>query len=316
MCDYYRERGVEISPPQVVLTSSTSEAYGYLFKLLCDPQDEVLIPIPSYPLFTYLGALESVTTTPYHLRYDGSWYLDFSSLINAISPRTKAIVVVNPNNPTGTLLSPTERAQLLALAAERDLAVISDEVFSDYIFGPEQFTSTSFVGTNSALTFVLNGLSKVAGMPQMKLGWIVLNGSQTAQQSALERLELISDTYLSVGTPVAKALPRLLEIGSEIREQITKRVQSNFASLDTRLANTSARRLHLDGGWSAIVQVPETQREEDWVTGLIDEHGVVTQPGYFFDMDRGAYLVLSLITPPDVFEEGIERLCAYVTKHS
>ncbi len=298
------------SPQQhVVLTASTSEAYAFLFKLLCDPQDEVLIPIPSYPLFTYLGALDSVNAIPYHLRYDGSWYLDFHSLRQAISPRTKAIVTVNPNNPTGTLLSETERDELLSVAADYDLAVISDEVFADYNLGPKRFTSTSFTGTSSALSFVLNGLSKAAGMPQLKLGWIALNGSETEITRALERLEVIADTYLSVGTPVAKALPRLLAIGSTIRERILERVRSNLAILDKRLANTAAHRLHLDGGWSAIVQVPETQSEEDWVTGLIEEHAVITQPGYFFDMGRGAYLVLSLITRPEDFEAGIERLC-------
>lgn len=316
ICDYYRAHGVALSPQHVVLTASTSEAYAFLFKLLCDPQDEVLIPVPSYPLFTYLGALESVNAVPYHLRYDGSWYLDFSSLRQAISPRTKAIVAVNPNNPTGTLLSRAERDELLRVAAEHNLALISDEVFADYALGPKRFTSTSFMGNRSALSFVLNGLSKTAGMPQMKLGWIALNGSDTEVSRALARLEVIADTYLSVGTPAAKALPRLLSIGSATREQILQRVRANLASLDKRLANTAAHRLHLDGGWSAIAQLPETQSEEDWVTGLIKEHAVITQPGYFFDMSRGAYLVLSLITRPEDFEAGIERLCAHVAKHS
>jgi aspartate/methionine/tyrosine aminotransferase len=314
ICDYYRARGVALSPKQLILTVSSSEAYSYLFKLLCDPQDEVLIPIPSYPLFTYLGALESVTAIPYQLRYDGSWYLDFNSLRAAISPGTKAIVTVNPNNPTGTLLSIAERDELLAIAADHDLAVISDEVFADYNLGPER--STSLIGNNSALSFVLNGLSKAAGMPQMKLGWIALNGAPKEIDRALERLEVIADTYLSVGTPVAKALPQLLAIGAVVKDQILHRVRSNLALLDRRLANSAAHRLHLDGGWSAIVQVPETQSEEDWVTRLIEEHAVITQPGYFFDMGRGAYVVLSLITPPETFEEGTERLSAYVGNHS
>jgi aspartate/methionine/tyrosine aminotransferase len=172
------------------------------------------------------------------------------------------------------------------------------------------------MGTGSALSFVLNGLSKAAGMPQMKLGWIALNGAQTEINRALERLEVISDTYLSVGTPVAKALPQLLTIGADVREQILQRVRRNLALLDKRVTNTAAHRLHMDAGWSAIVQVPETQSEEDWVTGLIEDYAVITQPGYFFDMGRGAYLVLSLITAPETFEQGIERLCHYVAKHS
>jgi alanine-synthesizing transaminase len=316
VCDYYKTRGVTVSPEQIVLTASTSEAYAYLFKLLCDPGDEVLIPIPSYPLFTYLGALESVTSIPYQLRYDGSWYLDFESLKRSISPRTKAIVTVNPNNPTGTLLSSAERDQLLAIAQHYGLAIISDEVFADYNVRSKPLTATSLAGTTSALTFVLNGLSKAAGMPQMKVGWMVLNGPEEDRHDATERLEVIADTYLSVGTPVAKALPQLLKIGSSVREQILDRIRSNLAMLDALLANTVAHRLHFDAGWSAILQVPETQSEEEWVTGLIEQHAVITQPGYFFDMDRGAYLVLSLITPPLVFGEGLERIRTYLAQHS
>ncbi len=316
VCAYYQARGVLIKPEQLVLTASTSEAYGYLFKLLCDPGDEVLVPVPSYPLFTYLGALESVNTVPYRLEYDGSWYVDFGSLRQALSPRTKAILIVNPNNPTGTLLSPTERDELLLIAAQHNLPIVSDEVFADYNLGAKQFTSTSLMSTQATLNFVLNGLSKAAGMPQMKLGWIALNGPEEERNHALERLEVIADTYLSVGTPVTKALPRLLSIGSGIRERILERVRRNLAALDDRVRDTSAHRLHLDGGWSAIVQVPGTQTEEDWVTGLIEKHAVITQPGYFFDMSRGAYLVLSLITPPETFDEGVNQLRSYVLQHS
>jgi alanine-synthesizing transaminase len=316
VCDYYKARRITTSPEQIVLTASTSEAYAYLFKLLCDPGDEVLIPIPSYPLFTYLGALECVTPIPYQLRYDGSWYVDFESLKRSISARTKAIVTVNPNNPTGTLLSPVERDELLAVAHEYEFAIISDEVFADYNLGSKSFGATSLAGTTSALTFLLNGLSKAAGMPQMKLGWIVLKGPDKDRRDATERLEVIADTYLSVGTPVAKALPQLLTIGASVREQILGRVRSNLAMLDALLANTAAHRLHLDAGWSAMLQVPETQSEEEWVTGLIEEHAVITQPGYFFDTDRGAYLVVSLITPPLVFAEGLERIRTYLAQHS
>lgn len=316
LCDYYEARGVIVSPDQLVLTASTSEAYAFLFKLLCDPGDEVLIPIPSYPLFTYLGALESVTSVPYHLRYDGSWYFDLTGLRRAISPHTKAIVTVNPNNPTGTLLSPSERHDLVTIAEEYNLPIISDEVFADYNLSSKPFKATSLTGTTSALSFVLNGLSKAAGMPQMKLGWIVLNGSQEERHRAMERLEVVADTYLSVGTPVTTALPQLLAIGSGIRDEVFARVRDNLATLDAGLANTAAHRLHLDAGWSAIVQVPETQSEEEWVSGLVEQHAVVTQPGYFFDMDGGAYLVLSLITPPSVFEEGLEHLRKYIAKHS
>lgn len=317
ICNYYRERGVAISPEQLFLTASTSEAYAYLFKLLCDPNDEVLIPVPSYPLFTYLGALEAIRTVPYHLHYDGSWYVDFQSLKSAISERTKAIVTVNPNNPTGTFLNAAEREEMFSLAAKHDLALIADEVFADYCLFPNKGASTCLAGhTGSSLSFSLNGLSKAAGMPQMKLAWIVMDGPAETLKLATDRLEMIADTFLSVGAIPQRALPKLLELGGTLRSDILQRISHNLKAIDKRIRNTAVQRLHMDGGWSAILRIPNTRPEEYWVTSLIEEHGLITQPGYFFDMPQEAYLVISLITPRGHIEAGVDILCEHVARHS
>ncbi len=314
--EYYRERGITITPRQLLLTASTSEAYSQLFKLLCDPGDEVLAPLPSYPLFEYLAALESVRMAPYRLRYDGSWHLDFTNLRAQINRRTKAIIVVNPNNPTGTFLTTEEQNELLSVAKQFSLPIIADEVFTDYAFMPRAQAARTFIGKDSALSFSLNGLSKAAGMPQMKLAWICLNGPAQAQQEARERLEIIADTYLSVGTPVQQALPDLLRVGANIQRQLWRRIEENLATIDDLLRGTPAQRLHLEGGWSAILQLPRVMTEEEWVRGLLQEQDIVVQPGYFFDMESEAYIVLSLITPVAQFREGIEGICRAVSRYN
>jgi aspartate/methionine/tyrosine aminotransferase len=305
---YYGRRGVRVTPEQILLTASTSEAYSLLFKLFCNPGDEVLAPLPSYPLFEYLSALESVRIVPYWLRYDGSWFIDFADLKRQISPRTRALVVVNPNNPTGSYLKRAEAEELLALARQHDLPVIADEVFMDYAVGTAGGRVKTFIGRDTTLSFSLNGLSKAAGMPQMKLGWIVINGPEADRQMARERLELLLDTYLSVNTPVQRALPQLLEIGQNIQQQIVERTSANFLFLTQILEGSPGHCLHLEGGWSAVVQLPATTSEEAWITRLVEECSVIAQPGYFFDMPSEAYIVVSLITPPDIFHEGINRL--------
>ena len=313
---YYRDRGVFISLDQLALTASTSEAYSYLFKLLCDAGDELLTPLPSYPLFEYLAAFESVRTIPYRLRYDGTWYLDMASLRARMNRRTKAIIIVNPNNPTGTFLSQEERSELLNLARQFSLPIISDEVFGDYIITPGAPISTTLAENDSVLTFSLNGLSKTAGMPQMKLGWIAIGGPAQARQEARQRLEITADTYLSVGTPVQHALSDLLQIGAVLQQQLLQRIKQNIAIMDNLTKGTAIQRLYLHGGWSSILQLPRTLTEEDWVRGLLQEENVLVQPGYFFDMESEAYIVLSLITSPDEFREGVGRICSYVSRHS
>lgn len=283
------EYGVAVE--RVVLTTSTSEAYSWIFKLLCDPEDEVLVPRPSYPLFEYLAALESVVAKPYSLIYGDGWFVDLHGM--EITERTRAIVVVNPNNPTGSYLKPAELDYLVTLARKHDLAILSDEVFSDYRVSGEGVCS--LVHVKDAVTFCMNGLSKLIGMPQMKLGWIIANDA-----GALERLELIADTYLSVGTPVQCALPQLLNMKAGVQAQIMRRVRENLAMVP------EARRV--EGGWYAVLQVPRTRSEEEWALDLLERHNVLVQPGYFYDFDSEAFLVLSLLTPPEVFQEGLRRI--------
>jgi hypothetical protein len=305
---YYERRGISILPAEILVTASTSEAYALLFKLFCNAGDEILAPLPSYPLFEYLAGLESARIVPYRLVYDGSWYIDFADLRQQISPRTRAIVVVNPNNPTGSFLKKSEADALLDVARQYGLPIVSDEVFMDYSFGDGSDRVTTLIGCDSVLTFSLNGLSKAAGMPQMKLAWIALHGPERDRETARRRLELMFDTYLSVGTPVQWALPELLEIGEGIQEQVRLRTGQNLKALKLLLENSPNCCLHCEGGWSAIIQLPKRLSEQEWVTRLLQEQNVIVQPGYFFDMASEAYVVVSLITPGNEFSEGIRRL--------
>ena len=310
---YYEEYGLHISPEQIVLTSSSSESYSLLFKLFCDPGAEVLVPVPSYPLFEYLSALESVKSVPYRLNYDREWFVDFNHMRDRITSRTRAIVVVNPNNPTGSRLKKSECDDLFELASHYRLPVIADEVFIDYAH--ERLpVAKSIAGDKRGLNCSLNGLSKSAGMPQLKLGWIVLGGIQAEQEQIRERLELLLDTYLSVNTPVQRALPDLLAIGKSIRKKIAERVVRNVRSLDHLLEGRTAQAIKSEAGWSALVKLPATLPEAQWVARLLEEKNTVVQPGYFFDMPSEAYVIVSLITPPAVFDEGIQRLAALVTE--
>jgi hypothetical protein len=303
---YYRLRRDQISPDNVLLTASTSEAYAYLFKLLANPGDEILAPRPSYPLFELLAGLESVKIRQYPLRYDGVWHVDFDALEQAITPRTRGIVAVNPNNPTGSFLKRAELDHLDSLAARRGLAVLSDEVFRDYAFGEDAGRVSTLAGDRRALTFSMSGLSKIAGLPQMKLGWIVASGPRSAE--ALDALELIADTYLSVSTPVQVALPRLLGLSNGILQQVRERTASNLARLREAIHGSAATLLRAEGGWYAVLQVPRTRTEEEWTLKLLEESDVLVQPGFFFDFESEAFLVLSLLPEPATFAEGVGRL--------
>jgi alanine-synthesizing transaminase len=316
VAEYYRARGIDISPERLLLTASTSEAYALLFKLFCDPGDEVLAPLPSYPLFEYLAAFESVRITPYRLRYDGSWFLDLASLRESISSRTRALIVVNPNNPTGSFLKQDEAEELARVASEHGLPIISDEVFMDYAIAPSAASLRTLIGAGPNLTFSLNGLSKAAGMPQMKLAWIAISGPEAECTAARQRLELLADTYLSVATPVQCALPRLLQIGASIQQQIADRLGENLIAMHTLLANSPAHPLPVEGGWSAIIRLPRTNAEETWIACLLEERDVIVQPGYFFDMETEAYIVVSLLTAPEVFAESIRRIEAAIAKRA
>ena len=305
---YYDERGEAVRVEDILLTSSTSEAYALLFKLLCDPGDEVLVPRPSYPLFDYLAAMESVAVKQYALKYEARWAIDFEALEKEIGPRTRAIVAVHPNNPTGSFVKRDERARLDSICAERGIALLSDEVFLDYGRGGDDRRAGSLAVGGEALTFAMSGLSKVAALPQMKLGWIVVGGEQGRRPEAFERLEWIADTYLSVGAPAQCAVPRWLEMRGAMQEEIRRRVDANREELERALgADSAARALFMEGGWYGVIEVPRTRSEEEWTLELLREHNALAQPGYFFDFEREAFLVSSLLTPERTFAEGLRR---------
>jgi alanine-synthesizing transaminase len=280
---------------RVVLTASTSEAYSWLFKLLCDPADEILVPRPSYPLFDYLAALECVTVLHYGLFYDHGWFIDFHTIERAINDRTRAIVLVNPNNPTGHFLHRHELAQLSAFG----LPIISDEVFRDYQLQAAPDSVLTMQNCAETLVFTLNGLSKTLGLPQMKLAWMIANGPADDVREALGRLEMIADTYLSVGTPVQCALPSLLKLRVPVQRQILDRLRANLAVLKA----SGLRMLDIEAGWYAILPRPEGSELR-----LLREHDVLVQPGYFYDFENPGYIVLSLLTASEIFREGIRRL--------
>jgi aspartate/methionine/tyrosine aminotransferase len=293
-----------------VLTSCTSEAYGLLFKLLCDPGDAVLIPQPSYPLFELLTGLDAVVATPYHLEYLGTWVIDRESLIAACGPRTRAILVVSPNNPTGSMMRRADREWLVAFALEHELAIIADEVFAAFPIAPGP-DATSLLGEERVLTFTLGGLSKFVALPQLKLGWVVVSGPAAVVVDALARLEVICDKYLSVATPVQVALDRLLAAGAEVRETIGARVLHNYQALVRAAASHPAVRvLAPEGGWSVVLRVPDTIGEEALVLQLLSEARVVVHPGYFFDFPRGAHLVISLLPEPGLFSPSVAMVLA------
>lgn len=311
----YARRGARVDADRIVLTSGTSEAYAYVFKLLCDPGDAVLVPRPSYPLFEFLAGLESVRVEAYPLAYDGEWRVTLAALSEAVTPRTRAVVVVNPNNPTGSYLKKDEAASLVALCAERRLALIADEVFADYAFGGDpRRVPTLAADEGLALSLSLGGLSKSCGLPQLKLAWIAAAGPRELVDEALARLEIIADTYLSVSTPVQRAAPRLLARLLELQAPIAARIASNRETLRTRLLPDSpATLLAAEGGWYAVLRIPATLAEEERVCRLLEAHNVLVHPGYFFDFPSEAYLVLSLLPPPEVFAKGIERILLDLT---
>ena len=311
---YYRQRGIAVDPNAIALTASTSEAYGFLFKLLCDPGDEVLIPAPSYPLFEYLAGLESVRAISYRLRYDGSWFLDFEDLRKRLTPRTRALVLVNPNNPTGSFIKSAELERLTGFCLNARISLISDEVFMDYEFGTHAGRVRSLIGPGPGLRFSLNGLSKTAGMPQLKLGWIVLSGGEDETAAARGRLELACDTYLSVNTPVQMAAGALLQIGKQVQRELLATARANLEWLTQAADGSPVHVLHTEGGWSVILQFPRTCREEEWLLGLFEQQQVLLQPGYFFDLESEAFLVASLITRRETFQEGITRTLEHVNR--
>jgi alanine-synthesizing transaminase len=314
---YYAAHGSSVTPDRLILTTSTSEAYSFLFRLLCDPGDTVLVPTPSYPLFDFLADLQDVKLEPYELVYDHGWQIDFHSVQEAIErarrapSRCRALLAVHPNNPTGSFVKLAEAEELNRVCAAQEMAIVADEVFLDYSLA--NVPRLTFSSNDTVLTFTLSGLSKVSGLPQMKVAWIAANGPHTLLSEAMTRLEVIADTYLSMNAPLQSAVPVMLEQRYRIQSQLVQRIATNLALLDAQLDwHKLCRRLEVEGGWYVILRVPAAGSDEELAIALLRESGVLVQPGHFYDFQSDGYLVISLITPIEEFAEGIRRLLAFV----
>lgn len=307
VCEYYAERSECVSADDLFLTASTSEAYSFIFRLLCDPGDEILIPTPSYPLFEFLADLQDVKLVRYPLFYDHGWHIDFHSLEQAVTQRTRAVIVVHPNNPTGHFTKREEMAALNRLCYSGEMAIIADEVFLD--FQIEDGKAPSFSGNTEALSFTMSGLSKISGLPQMKLAWIVVSGPASKKEEALARLEVIADTYLSVSTPIQLAVPVLLTQRYNFQNSLMSRVRQNLAELDRQLEmQKSCTRLRVEAGWYIVLRIPAIRQDDELALKLLQEHGVYVHPGHFYDFPGDGSLVLSLITPESEFAEGLVKI--------
>jgi alanine-synthesizing transaminase len=324
---YYAERGVHVPPDGIVLTTSTSEAYSFVFKLLSNAGDEVLVPQPSYPLFDFLADLQDARLARYPLIYDHGWQIDFHAVTQAITPRTRAVIVVNPNNPTGNFCQPQEIAQLNEICSAHGTAIIADEVFLDYSLGEER--PQTFAANQSALTFTMSGISKICGLPQMKAAWLVTSGPEALRAEALARLEVIADTYLSMSSPIQHALPFMLQTRHAFQPQLIGRVRRNLAELDRQLAaykNLPSeesgdrgiwRRLQCEGGWYAVLQLPVNQSSDELAMRLLKQRGVYLHPGHFYEFAGEHFVVVSLITPAGDFADGVRASihCATANQH-
>jgi alanine-synthesizing transaminase len=324
VAEYYADRGDQIPVSDIVLTTSTSEAYSFVFRTLCNPGDEILVPAPSYPLFGFLADIHDVRLMQYPLLYDNGWQIDFSALEKAIVPRTRAVIVVNPNNPTGHFVKPDDVRALNEICSARGMAVIADEVFLDFAAGestvrrdpvrlprnrPAAGKRPSLASNAGALTFTMSGLSKISGLPQMKAAWLVTSGPEACKVKALERLEVIADTYLSMNTPVQLALPELLHQRHGFQKQVVTRVRRNLAELDRQLAlKKSCNRLEVEGGWYAVLRVPATRSDDDLAVELLKEKNIYVHPGHFYDFPKDGFLIVSLIMQERDFSEGIRLL--------
>jgi len=303
---YYASLSLQVDPASLILTTSTSEAYSFVFRLLCNPGDEVLIPTPSYPLFDFLADIQDVKLVRYALFYDHGWHIDVHALEQAITPRTHEIIVVHPNNPTGHFTKQDEMRRLSEICGARGMSIIADEVFLDFAFDRRP---QSFAANQNALTFTMSGLSKISGLPQMKLAWLAVNGPTEAKREALARLEVIADTYLSLNAPIQLAARSLLEQRHGFQMQLMERVRKNLAELDLHLARQkTCARLEVEGGWYAVLRVPATLPDEELAIELLGNHDVYVHPGHFYGFSSDGYLVVSLMTPEDEFGEGVRRI--------
>ncbi len=325
VAEYYADRGDEVAVDDIVLTTSTSEAYSFVFRTLCSPGDELLVPAPSYPLFGFLADIHDVRLIHYPLVYENGWQIDFPSLQQAITPRTRGIIVVNPNNPTGHFVKPEELVKLNEICTASNLAVIADEVFLDFAhadFGARRDAvrvaqprgengkkPASLAVNGGALTFTMSGLSKISGLPQMKAAWLVASGPAAIKKQALDRIEIIADTYLSMNAPVQLALPVLLQQRHGFQKQVLTRVRRNVGDLDRQLMlRKTCSRLEIEGGWYAVVRVPVTRSDDDLAVDLLTKKGIYVHPGHFYDFAKDGYLIVSLILPEREFAEGCRQM--------
>jgi len=319
--DYYRGRRgffcgeAAVDPERIVITSSTSEAYHYVFRLLCEVGDEILVPAPSYPLFEYLADLADVRPVPYPLLYDQGWQVDFTGLNAALTQRSKAVVVVHPNNPTGSFVREEEARKLAEICASHELGIIADEVFLDYADEPQP--RATFALASPALTFTLSGLSKICLLPQLKVGWMVVSGPKELATTALERLEVIGDTYLSPSTPTQLALTEMIDLRASLQAQMCQRLSSNLRFLDDAFRKGGVvTRLKREGGWYAVLQVPATRSDEDLAIELLESCDVLVHPGHFFDFPRDGFLIVSLIVGESEFQNGVRGLQKFFSSAS
>jgi alanine-synthesizing transaminase len=307
VAQYYAHRGPALSDNDIFLTTSTSEAYSYVLRTLCNPDDEVLIPEPSYPLFEFLADIQDVRLVRYPLIYDYGWQIDFHALEEAITPRTRGVIVVHPNNPTGHFVKPEEMRKLNDICRARGIAIIADEVFLDFALKEKQLVT--FAENPAALTFTMSGLSKICGLPQMKAAWLIVSGPEPCKEQALARLEVIADTYLSMSAPILLAIPAFLEQRHSFQKQVIARVNENLSELDRQLAaQKSCSRLEVEGGWNAVIRVPATRSDEELALELLAVRGVSVHPGHFYDFSSEGIVVVSLITPEKEFSSGLSRL--------
>lgn len=309
VAEYYAAHGCDVSVEDILLTTSTSEAYSFVFRLLCNPGDELLIPAPSYPLFDFLADIQDVKLVRYPLFYDHGWGIDFHALEQAITSRTRGVIVVHPNNPTGHYTNSAAIKRLNEICSANNLAIIADEVFLD--FSLKQELHATFAANREALTFTMSGLSKIAGLPQMKVAWLITSGPERWKSQACERLEVIADAYLSMSAPIQLALPSFLQRRVGFQKQLIARTRDNLRELDRQIAaHNSCSRLEIEGGWYVVLRVPATRADEDIAVDLLESNAVYVHPGHFYDFPSDGYLIASLITPEQDFAEGISRLLA------
>ena len=326
---YYSKKGIHVHPDQIILTANTSEAYSFIFRLLFEPGESLLAPQPSYPLLDYLAALHDIKLKRYPLTYNGQWQIDLDECAKLATSSVRALLLVNPNNPTGNFLKERERNFISSLCRDHSLLIIADEVFLDFHFGTDS-TPVSFASHADTLTFTLSGISKILGLPQMKLSWIVVSGPEKIRREAIRRLEIISDTYLSVSTPVQNALPVWLSKQKEITKEILERIKANYEFLVQRIGSNNSPSpsplplqggedkgegvavFRTEGGWNAVLKFPAARSDEEWALLLLREDRVLTHPGYLFDFTEDHFLMISLLTPFDIFKEGVERILSRI----